>query len=78
MSDPGRTIGGVEASGEGPDRMDNRREKDEFTRIQLTARLEKDRNLVGQYDDGLVFVRTRIEDTRYELGRLDERLGGPL
>lgn len=52
-----------------------RREHDQFTRIELAARLENDRQLVVQYEKGLAFFRTRVEDTRYELGKLDERLG---
>lgn len=58
--------------------MDDRGEHDNFTRIQLTVRLESDRELVTQYEEGLAFHRGRIDDTRYELGKLDERLGdGP-
>ena len=49
---------------------------DEFERIRLVAQIERDRHLVRQYDQHQSFYRARIEDGRYELGRLDERLGG--
>lgn len=55
--------------------MDVNRERDEFDRIELTERLDRDRQIVAQYEAGLGFFRNRIEDTRYELGRLDERSG---
>jgi hypothetical protein len=54
--------------------MDDR-EQDEFDRIMLVEQVQKDRILVGQYEDGLAYFRRKIEDTRYEIGRLDERLG---
>jgi len=50
--------------------------RDEFARMQLTAQLAKSRDIIAQYEVGLAFQRQRVEDTRYELGRLDERLGG--
>jgi len=54
------------------------RERDEFERIRRIAQIEKDRNFLEQYDEGMAFYRSRIEDNRYELGRIDERLGdGP-
>ena len=52
------------------------READEFRRIELTARLARDREIVAKYEAGLEFYRRRVEDTRYDLGRLDERLEG--
>lgn len=50
------------------------REHDEFERISLTSRMERDRLLIRQYEEGLTFHRARVEQTRYDLGRLDERL----
>jgi hypothetical protein len=50
------------------------RERDEFERISLTAQVEKARLLIAQYEEGLRFFRIRIEDARYKIGRLDERL----
>ncbi len=55
--------------------MNEERVKDEFSRMELTARLHRDRQIIDQYESGLAFHRKRVEDTRYELGRLDERLG---
>jgi hypothetical protein len=51
------------------------REKDEFRRIQLATELDRARKLVAQYDEHQSYYRAVIEDHRYELGRLDERLG---
>jgi hypothetical protein len=51
-------------------------ERDEFERMRLAARLERIRGLVAQYEEHQGFYRRQIEDSRYELGRLDERLGG--
>ncbi len=50
--------------------------EDEFDRIRLHEQIEKDRRFVVMYEENLAFYRGRIEDSRYELGRLDERLGG--
>jgi len=52
------------------------RERDEFERIRRVAQIEKDRNFIARYEEGTAFYRTRIEDNRYELGRIDERLRG--
>lgn len=52
------------------------REEDEFRRIELVSLLERERGLVTQYEQHLAFYRARIEERRYELGKLDERLGG--
>lgn len=50
------------------------RESEEFERIQLAAQLERDRLIVRQYEEGLADRRYRIEQTRYRMGVLDERL----
>lgn len=52
------------------------READEFRRIELIERMGRDREIIAQYEAGMAFYRGRIEDTQYDLGRLDERLGG--
>ncbi|MEV0457878.1 hypothetical protein [Catellatospora methionotrophica] len=52
------------------------RADDEFLRIRLTSELARDREIVVKYEEGLGFHRARIEANRYELGKLDERLGG--
>jgi len=51
-------------------------EDDEWQRIRLTEQVERDRAILAQYTEHLAFYQTRIEEARYELGRLDERLGG--
>ncbi len=51
-------------------------EQDEFERMRLVAQIERARDLVAQYAEHQEFYRRQIEDSRYELGRLDERLGG--
>jgi hypothetical protein len=52
------------------------REEDEFERMRLVAEIERDRLLIAQYEEHQAFYRDRVEDNRYKLGRLDERLGG--
>jgi hypothetical protein len=52
------------------------RDADEFRRIELIERLARDREIIAQYEAGMEFYRRRTEDTQYDLGRLDERLGG--
>ncbi|MEV6927418.1 hypothetical protein AB0M46_23335 [Dactylosporangium sp. NPDC051485] len=44
--------------------------------MRLVAQIERARGLIVQYDEHQEFYRRQIEDSRYELGRLDERLGG--
>jgi hypothetical protein len=51
-------------------------EQNEFERVRLVAQDERARMLVAQYEEHQEFYRRQIEDSRYELGRLDERLGG--
>lgn len=51
-------------------------ERDEFARIRIVDQVERDRAIVAQYEEHMMFYRTRIENRLYELGRLDERLGG--
>lgn len=57
--------------------MDSEREADEFERMRLTAQIERARGLIAQYDEHQEFFRRQIENNRYELGRLDQKLGGP-
>lgn len=52
------------------------KERDEFTRIGRLDQIDRDRLIIARYEEGMAFYRNRIEDNRYELGRLDERLGG--
>jgi hypothetical protein len=51
-------------------------ERDQFERMRLVARIERARSLVAQYEEHQEFYRREIEESRYEIGRLDERLGG--
>jgi hypothetical protein len=55
-------------------KMDN--DESQFQRIRRHSQLDRDREIVRQHEEGLAYYRRRIEDARYELGRLDERLGG--
>jgi hypothetical protein len=50
-------------------------ERDEFERIRLVEQIDRARRLIAQYDEHQEFYRRQIEDSRYELGRLDERQG---
>ena len=56
--------------------MTSPRERDELERLQLVDQIERDRALIAQYGEHQAFFRTRVENNRYKLGRLDERLGG--
>jgi hypothetical protein len=55
--------------------VDPEREGAEFERIEQVAKLERARGFIAQYEQHLLFYRRQVEDVRYELGRLDERLG---
>jgi hypothetical protein len=52
------------------------RERDEFERIKLSADVERRREILVQYEEGLALYRTKIEEDRYDLGKIDQRLGG--
>jgi hypothetical protein len=56
--------------------MTTPREDDEFRRIELMSHLERECGIVALYEQNLAFYRTRIEERLYELGKLDQRLGG--
>ncbi|GAA1411674.1 hypothetical protein ACFQZ4_31135 [Catellatospora coxensis] len=55
---------------------DEQQMRDEFERIDLRQELARDRAMIQQYEEGLTFRRLHMENILYELGRLDERLGG--
>jgi len=55
--------------------MPDPREDAEFARIRLASELEKSRHIVAQYEEHQAYYRRQIEQFRYRLGRLDERLG---
>lgn len=50
--------------------------KDSESRIELTERLARDREILARQYAGLAHYRGRIENKQFNLGRLDERLGG--
>ena len=52
------------------------RDDDEIERMTLAQEIEKDRLIVATYEQNMAFYRNRIENNRYTLGRLDERLEG--
>ena len=56
--------------------MTDPREQDEFERMRLIDQIERDRALIAMYEENQAFYRARVEESRYTLGRLDERLGG--
>jgi len=51
------------------------RERDEFRRIGLAADMERARGLILEYEEHQAHFRDRVEQARYEMGKLDERLG---
>jgi hypothetical protein len=55
--------------------VDDPRERDHFERIKHYEDIERARMIIMQYEKGLAFYRREIENKRYEIGRLDERLG---
>ena len=55
---------------------DPSRDDDEIDRMTINERIERDRQIIATYEENMAFYRRRIEDDRYRLGRLDERLGG--
>jgi hypothetical protein len=58
--------------------VDHPWEQDEFDRIRLHQEVERARRIIVQYEKGLAFYRHEIENKRYDIGRLDERLGDGL
>ena len=52
------------------------KERDEFDRMRVSAEMERARAFVTQYEDHQRHFRRQIEEYAYELGKLDERLGG--
>jgi hypothetical protein len=54
--------------------VDDSRVQAEFKRMQYHRDLEKAREIIAQYNEGYAKYRERIEDLKYKIGRLDERL----
>lgn len=53
----------------------NPKEEDEFRRMEIMNKISRSREIIKQYELGFDFCRTQIEDSIYELGRINERLG---
>lgn len=45
-----------------------------FRRIELTAQMERDRQLIATYRENEQFYINRLVDAAHEVGELDERL----
>jgi hypothetical protein len=54
----------------------NPNETDHFERIQRLTSIDREREIVARYVEGIAFYQSKIEDHRYAIGRIDERLGG--
>jgi hypothetical protein len=54
--------------------MDDDRVAAEFKRIQTIATLEKQREIIASYQEGLAYARQTIEDAQHRLGFLDCQL----
>ena len=49
-------------------------EEDQFRRIELVAKIDRAREHLAQYDQHRADFQHKIEEWKYEIGRLDERL----
>jgi hypothetical protein len=47
----------------------------EFERIQEVAKLEREREIIASYHEGLAKAWTRVEKVQHDLGYLDCQLG---
>jgi hypothetical protein len=52
-------------------------EADNFRRIQLVADVDRARDMVARYREGIDYYRRQIDQFRYLLGRVEERLNVP-
>lgn len=52
----------------------NDREKHEFERIRLVARMEHDRGLIADYRENEKYYINRLVESAKRIGRLEERL----
>ena len=57
--------------------MDHSREKDEFRRIELAAKIDRAEGLITAYREHIATYRQRIDVYHHLLGRIGERLGEP-
>lgn len=49
-------------------------EQDQLRRIELHNKVERDLEIIRQYEEGLAYKHNEVGKCRYEIGRLDERL----
>ena len=56
--------------------MDNT-EADNFRRIQLVSQVERARELIAQYREGINHFRKQLDRCHNWLGHIEERLGEP-
>lgn len=57
--------------------MMNSNEADHFRRIQLVSKVDRAKEVIGQYRQGIDDYRKQIEKCKELLGRIAERLGEP-
>ncbi|WP_165367617.1 hypothetical protein [Phytoactinopolyspora endophytica] len=51
-------------------------DEDHFRRIEVVQQMDRAKEVVERYFDGLHFYIGQIEEHSREIGKLDERLGG--
>jgi hypothetical protein len=56
--------------------VDDARVRDEIKRFEHHRDRDRAREIIAKYEEGFAHYRRIIEDLSYEIGRLDERLGG--
>lgn len=54
--------------------MDAAKSDDHFDRIALHHQIERSREIIAKYLEGMARYHKTIEDAQYALGELDERL----
>jgi hypothetical protein len=54
--------------------MDNDRVAAEFERMQTIATLEKQREIIASYQEGLAHYREKVEDAQFKVGYLHHQL----
>jgi hypothetical protein len=54
--------------------VDAAKSDDHFDRIALHHEIERSREIIAKYLEGMAHHHRKIEDAQYDLGELDERL----
>jgi hypothetical protein len=54
--------------------VDAAESNDHFERMELHETIERSRDLIAKYLDGMAHQHRKIEKSQHQLGRLDERL----